>query len=107
MYSFTFKDAPISALITTSRTSSLEEKRHLGKGEKENSRRRRRKRLGKEAEMWEGRQPSLGAHAGCPLALTPSVPGKPLLSPPRPAPVPTLASPTHPLLEPPTLGTCL
>lgn len=39
-------------LMTTSRrTSSLEEKRHLGKGEKENRRRRRRKTLGKEAEM--------------------------------------------------------
>lgn len=38
-------------MTTSRRTSSLEEKRHLGKGEKENSRRRRRKRLGKEEEM--------------------------------------------------------
>ena len=53
MYSFTFKDAPISANDHFKNKLS-EEKRHLGKGEKENSRRRRRKRLGKEAEMVGG-----------------------------------------------------
>lgn len=40
-------------MTTSRRASSLEEKRHLGKGEKENSR-RRRKRLGKEEEMVGG-----------------------------------------------------
>lgn len=71
MYSFTLKMLRCLLMTTSRRTSSLEEKRHLGKGEKENSRRRRRKTLGKEAEMGDRRQPFLGAHAGCPPALTP------------------------------------
>ena len=102
MYSLTFKDALISAndhfkenKLSGRGTWGTERKKTAG-GEGRGWERRQR--------WWEARQPSLGAHAGCPPALTPSVPGKPLLSPPRPAPVPTLASPAHPLLEPPTLG---